>query len=386
MKNILISTGHELKYPDIIRAENCTLHDSSGNIYLDLESGVWCTSIGHSNPRITEIIKEQSGKIMHTGYCYLNPAVEKAAVRLLGITGINEGRCVFLNSGSEAVEFSVKAVNSFSDRPYFLTMKDSYLSAYGISGQRNPEEWIAFDWINNDRIEDIPFDKIAAFVFEPGSSSGLVRFPPLDLIRSIADKVRSAGGLIIGNEITTGMARTGEWFGYNHYGFIPDIAAIGKGLGNGYPVSCAVISEKVLRRLDLNVFHYGQSHQNDPLGAAVACEVIDVIEENNLLLKCRQDGDLIRSALNKMKEKYGIISEVRGKGLMIAVEFENNTSFSYAEKINRELLKNNIILVKRPGYEIFRIDPALTIERKDIDYFLSAMERIISNMKILLPD
>jgi acetylornithine aminotransferase len=137
MDYILNSTGHGLKHPNIIKAENCTLFDSDGNTYLDLESGVWCTSVGHSHPRISKTISEQSSKIIHSGYCYLNPIINSTAKKILEITGIESGKCVFLSSGSESVEYSIKLIRSFSEKPYFLTMTNCYLSAYGISGERS---------------------------------------------------------------------------------------------------------------------------------------------------------------------------------------------------------------------------------------------------------
>ncbi len=381
MKNVLISTGHELRYNDFVRAENCWLFDTSGNKYLDLESGVWCTSLGHCHPKITKVIVEQSQKIIHNGYCYLNPIIDEAAEKLLRITGLDSGKCVFLCSGSEAVEYSLKMTKSFSDKPYFLTMRNCYLSAYGIAGERSQENWIEFDWKKGGCIEEIDFSKISAFIFEPGSSSGLVHFPPRELVDIIVSRVRENGGIIITNEVTTGIGRTGKWFGYNHYNINPDIVVIGKGLGNGYPVSCVAISEAVISRLDLDKFHYAQSHQNDPLGASIANKVIEIIEEENLLPRCQTISEEICNHLKKIKDKYGIIKEIRAKGLMIAIEFEDNSDFSYANMINEELLMRNVILVKRPGFEVFRIDPALTIDKNDIKYFLENLEEIISTIK-----
>lgn len=377
MNTILHCTGHTIKYPDIVKGENCRLFDSSGTSYLDLESGVWCTSVGHSHPGISEVLSRQAGKIIHTGYCYLNPVVEECSKALLRVTGIKEGRCLFLSSGSEAVEFAVQVGLNISEKPYILSLKDSYLGAFGAVKDKTEDNWLLFDWLQGDTIDTLPFDRIGIFVFEPGSSSGQVRFPPAELIDRIVSRIRKHGGIIIANEVTTGIGRTGEWFGYNHYDLIPDIVAIGKGLGNGYPVSAVVIAEDCARRLDLDTFHYGQSHQNDPLGAAVALEVINIIEENSLISRSKEKGEEIRTRLEDIKERYGVIKEVRGRGLMIAIEFEKNNNLSFAEKINEALLEHNIILVRRPGLEIFRIDPALTIEDGDIDYFINTIESII---------
>lgn len=378
MEYILNSSGHELRYPNIVKAENCTLFDSDHNEFLDLESGVWCTSVGHSNPRITRIISDQASKMIHSGYCYLNPIINKAAKRVLEITSIQSGKCVFLSSGSEAVEYSVKLVKSFSKKRRFLTMSNCYLSAYGVSGERSGDTWVHFDWMNGDSIDRIDFSDIAAFVFEPGSSLGLVHFPPKELVQKIVKRIRDCGGHVIANEVTTGTGRTGKWFGYNHYDFIPDVVAIGKGIGNGYPVSCVAISDSVIEKVDFKEFHYAQSHQNDPLGAAVANEVIQIIEDDKLLQNATDLGNKMLARLNIIKEKYGIIKEVRGRGLMIAIEFNKNGNHSIADLVNQELLKMGIILVKRPGHEVFRIDPALTIESRHVDHFLNSFEEILA--------
>jgi acetylornithine aminotransferase len=259
-------------------------------------------------------------------------------------------------------------------------MKNCYLSAYGVSGERSENNWVHLDWMNDSAIDRIDFSKIAAFVFEPGSSLGLVHFPPKELIQRIVARVRENGGIVITNEVTTGTGRTGKWFGYQHYEIIPEIVAIGKGLGNGYPVSCVAVSSTLLERADLDKFHYSQSHQNDPLGAAIAKEVIDIIESEMLLNRAVKIGALIHNRLLEIKEKHGIIKEVRSRGMMIAVELQENEKLSFAQIINNKLVEKNIILVKRPGHEVFRIDPALTIDLKDVEYFLNSLEEIISKI------
>jgi acetylornithine aminotransferase len=377
MKNILNTTGHMLKFKDFVKSDNCSLFDSTGNRYLDLESGTWCTSIGHCHPRITKVITEQSSRMIHSGFTYLNPIIDVTAKKILEITGINDGKCVFLSSGSEAVEYSVQLARSITDKPIIFTMKDCFLSSFGLSGERSEKNWINFDRSHDDNLDKVDFSKIAAFVFEPGSSQGIVNFPSVTIIRKIAERTRNSGGLVIINEVTTGVGRTGEWFGYMHYGIIPDIVAMGKGIGNGYPVSCVAMSSSTVNRVDLEKFHHSQSHQNDPLGAAIALEVICVIEDEGLLKRSNELGEIIRSEINRIKNKYGIIKEVRGRGLMIAVEFEPELNNSVAEIVKERLVEKNIILVKRPGHEVLRIDRAITIEIKDVEYFLNCFEEII---------
>jgi acetylornithine aminotransferase len=373
MNNILWYTGHELVIPDIVKAENCCLYDSNGKKYVDFESGVWCTSVGHSNPRINNVIKEQIEKISHTGYCYTNNIVEETAIEILSTLGFDNGKCVFLCSGSEAVEYGVRTIQSIADKPLMLTFTDSYFGAYGSAAQKLENQWYLFDWLNNQNFSDIPFEKIGGFLFEPGSSSGFVRFPPKELIQNIVNKIRDNNGYIVINEVTTGMGRTGKWFGYQHYDIQPDIVAMGKGVGNGYPVSVTAVNERVGKILSDNPIKYAQSHQNDPLGASVAREVFRIIKDEILIERSQRIGEYFINELIRIAEQNSTIKEVRGIGLMIAIEFKEISS---ATNTREKLLDNGFIVAQRPTSSTLRIDPSLTVEENDVIEFLRVLEKI----------
>jgi len=129
MSHLLSYPGHDLILKDIVRAENCHLYDSQGNKYVDLESGVWCTSVGHGNPRVLRAIADKSAQIAHTGFNYSNRIVEDTAGEILSLLGLEGGKCVFLCSGSESVEYGVRVAQSVADRPLLMTMADSYFGA-----------------------------------------------------------------------------------------------------------------------------------------------------------------------------------------------------------------------------------------------------------------
>jgi len=393
MKYLIWPTGHELILSDIVNARNCELSDSKGNKYIDMESGVWCTSVGHCNPRINSAIKSQLKKVIHTGFNYCNPVMETAALKILEITDLPEGKCEFLCSGSEAVEFCVRAAKAIMPDTMLLTFSDSYFGAYGEAAMQDSKEWYRYNWQDCacdtggegccgecQAFSQIPFDKIGIFLFEPGSSSGLVRFPSDKLLRSISDKIRENNGLTVINEVTTGVGRTGKWFGFQHYDLKPDMIAIGKGIGNGYPVSVAAISGKAAGLLENHHFHYSQSHQNDPLGATVVTEVIGTIRDENLVERSRQLGEKIMTGLESMKKSGSILKEIRGRGLMIAIEFTRD-----AELIQKELIKRGFIVAKRSGLEVLRIDPALTIKEKDVDLFMNSLNEIITYLNMKQP-
>jgi acetylornithine aminotransferase len=386
MRNLIWSTGHELILADIVKARNCELSDSGGNKYIDMESGVWCTSVGHCNRRINSVITSQLKKVIHTGFNYCNPVLETAARRVLEITELPDGKCEFLCSGSEAVEFCVRAAKAIKPDAMLLTFSDSYFGAYGEAARQDSKEWYRYNWHDCTcntggegccgecrEFSEIPFDKTGIFLFEPGSSSGLVRFPSGKLIERISKKIRENNGLIVINEVTTGAGRTGKWFGFQHYDLKPDMIATGKGIGNGYPVSVAAISGRAAELLENRHFHYSQSHQNDPLGASVVTEVIGTISDESLVERSRQLGEKIMTGLDSMKKSGSILKEIRGRGLMIAIEFTRD-----AELVQKELIKRGFVVAKRSGHEVLRIDPALTIEEKDIDAFICSLNEIIT--------
>lgn len=383
MNHALNCTGHKLKLPHIVDSDGAWLVDNKGRRYLDLESGVWCTPLGHKHPQVNAAIARQTGGIAHAGFCYSSDIVEDAAAAVLSITGLAGGKCVFLCSGSEAIELGRQICRYITKKPVTLCLHDAYLGSFSAVTERQ-EGWHLFDWRDcascPDRedcrrdcpkLADIPGD-ISEFVFEPGSASGFVRFPPASLIKNIVAIVRAQGGKILVNDVTTGMGRTGEWFGYNHYGIEPDLVAIGKGLGNGYPVSALAINRETAGALDGGGFKYMQSHQNDPLGAAVAHAVIGVMADGGLIERAARLGAEFLDALRALTGS-GQITAVRGRGMMFAVEFADS---AVCDRICEGLLEQGYIVCNRGG--TLRIDPPLNIEEADFRAFVDAFGGLLA--------
>lgn len=391
--HILWYPGQDISLKNIVKAENCSLFDETGRRYVDLESGVWCLALGHSNPKIQRVIEEQSSKIAHTGFNYTSAIVEDAARKILSLAEMNNGKCLFLSSGSEAVEYGLRIARTILDQPLFLTMSDSYFGAYGSASVRTEDQWFNFDWSpcvscsaevrcdsDCEYWASIPFEKIGALIFEPGSSSGLVRFPPKKLIRNMGASIKEKGGIVLANEVTTGFGRTGRWFGYQHYELKPDIVVLGKAVGNGYPVSVTACNEETVKRLGQRVVKHSQSHQNDPLGAAIAQQVIAVIEKQNLIEVGANIGATLVSGLEKIGRQTDRIAEIRGRGLMIAIEFEGGPGGSYATLTHRELMRRGYLVGNRVGFNVLRLDPSLTINESDIQGFLTSFADLIDRL------
>ena len=393
MDHVLWCNKHHLVLPDIAKGQGCYLYDHQGRKYLDLESGIWCLPLGHCHHQVNKAISAQADDLAHSGYTYANPVIEQASRAVLDILNFPKGKCVFLSSGSEAVEFGVQVMRKISQRPLILTLSDSFLGSYGSAGKKDADEWVLFDWQSCrtcsssknfnpecDHLADIPFNRIGGFVFEPGSSSGLVRFPPKAFIQNLVKQVRRHDGFIQINEITTGLGRTGRWFGFQHYDLKPDIVSMGKGLGNGYPVSAIALTPEIIKRLSEIGFYYFQSHQNDPLGCAAARSVITTLQEENIIEKSRAAAEHLYDKLQKLAKKREAIKEIRGRGLMIAIEFSDQLTDDELSDLYMQCIRQGLILAKRPGFNVFRIDPPLIIQKEDIDFFLETFDQLLNDL------
>jgi len=311
--------------------------------------------------------------VMHDGLRFRNRPSEELALQLLQLLSFNDGKCAFLNSGSEAVNLSITLARNFTGRTGVLKTDCSYLAAFGHGQIYSPNPDIVNIELNNeDAIATINFDNIAAFVFEPGNARGLIKFPHNGFIKTLASAVKKHGGFLIANEVTTGF-RTGKWFGYQHYDFNPDIVAMGKALGNGYPVSCVAVTGKLAALFDRTPFRYAQSHQNDPLGCAVAVEVINIFREEGLLQQSIVKGKYFYDRLQELQMKFPHrISDVRGRGLMLAVELNPDID---AEIIYGKLMDKGLLVGCRNNVLSFM--PPVIIQPEHVDILIDTMETLL---------
>lgn len=363
----------------IVRSAGCYQYDSEGKRYIDFESGVWCANVGHSHPRITEIIEQQSKISVHHGYKFVNEYAEALSAELLRITELNEGASVFLSSGSEAVNLAITLARHITNKKKILKIDSSYLSAYGWGQISRDNEYLVNVRINDiDALSNIDFADISALVLEVGGASiNMVQFPDNAFVRELVRLAKSNNCLVIAEEVTTGMGRTGKWFGFQHYDIHADIVVSGKALGNGYPISAVTVSNDLCDLFNTNPFRYAQSHQNDPLGCAIGLEVIKIIEDENLLETAVETGIYFESELTALRKKYPeFITDIRVKGLMSAMELSETINGEY---IDQELFKAGFIT----GYKEnnFRFMPPLTIDMSDIDEIIRQFDTLFSTIK-----
>jgi acetylornithine/N-succinyldiaminopimelate aminotransferase len=367
---------------------------------IDFESGCWAAVLGHNNKEIVQTIAENAAHLLHT-HQFFDTEHPEALVN--EITSAANLACsykgTFMSSGSEAVSLAVKLAELISSRPKKLCLSISYLgSSSELRMPRNPDQWLDLDvreclaCTNQSscsecgKFEAIDFTQMSAFVFEPGNSGGLVLCPPEKLIAFLSNEIKNAGGFIIANEVTTGFGRTGKWFGFQHYECLdtqitsPDFIAMGKGLGNGYPISGVLVKSDLADKVEATGFRHVQSHTDDPLGCIVSRKVVEIMVKGNLVEHGNHMGEYLRDKLNKVRVRTGGISEIRGRGMMNVVVFGKEHN---AQRVFTELLKHGIFTGYSEVYNYIHLYSPLLIEPEEIDKLCSSLEHILQTSPTL---
>ena len=361
----------------IVKSKDCYQYNSEGKEYIDFESGVWCTNLGHCNERIANVVERQAKESIHHGYRFRNQHSEDLSKELQRLIGFQNGSSVFLSSGSEAVNLAITLSRNLTGRNKVLKINNSFISAYGF-GQISTENEnlvnVEFNDLNS--IKNVDFNEISALVLETGGASvEMVRFPDYVFITQLIDRVQKNNCMIIAEEVTTGMGRLGKWFGFQYYDIMPDIVVTGKGLGNGFPISAVTISPDIKEKFKQSPFMYAQSHQNDPFGCAIGLEVIKIIEETDLITRSNIVGFYFKEQLLQVLDNHqDKVKEVRARGLMLAFEFKEGFN---GKKISDSLFEKGFVI----GFKLntLRFLPPLTIKTSDIDKMIGKLHSLLTD-------
>jgi acetylornithine aminotransferase len=379
---------HEIVKTDFVRGEGCYLYDRCGRRYMDFEAGIWVMAAGHNHPKVLLALQKQMEQLVHLGTRFPSDLAEETAVELLNVLGMQDGKCLFLNTGSEAVEFGVQMILRLTQKPRLMTLADTFLASYGSAGQKKPEEWFILDWKECRTcphsgpcdpqcpvLRRIPLAEIGGFVFEPGNAGGQVLLPPPELISALVSEIRRHRGLVMANEVTTGFGRTGKWFGFQHYDLSPDIVSMGKAIGNGYPVSPVAMIRDLADQLENTGYRYAQSHENDPLGCVAAKTVIEIFKQENLVERGCRAGAYFKNRLEELRKRHPAIKEIRARGLMIVIVLEPaGPKAASSTVVCQRLLEKGFIVGYSPVINSLRFYPPLVIGEEDIDGLIRALE------------
>jgi len=368
--------------------EGAYLWSNDGRRYLDFMAGVAVTALGHCHPQMVAALEEQGRKLWHCSNQYIIPTEERAARRIADMTF---GDAVFFcSSGSEAIETGIKLIRRyFNDRGQperyrILTMKQGFhgrtMAAISAGGQDRLIEGFApaldgFDRVpfgDIDAVRSALTPKHAAVLLEPVQGEGGIRPVPegyLEALRELADE---KGILIFLDEVQTGFGRTGRSFAYKWSAMSPDLMALGKAIGAGFPIGACVATERV------NVFRpgaHGSTMGGNPLAMAVTNAVIDVMEEPSFLANVDEMGARLRAGLQDLATRFPqLISEVRGRGLMIGLQcvIENERILNAARERG--------MLVMRGSGNVIRLLPPLIIGTEEVDLALEILEAVLAEL------
>lgn len=331
------------------------LVDERGERYLDALSGIAVCGLGHAHPRIAQVVAEQAARLVHTSNLYRIPLQEKLAQRLADIAGLE--RAFFCNSGAEANEAAIKICRKLAhqkrlENPVIVVMDGGFhgrtLSTLSATGNPKAQEGFAplvagFHCIPYDDVQALldleggP-EQIVAVMLEPvQGENGVVAPRPgyLQALRTICDR---NGWLLVLDEVQTGLCRTGAWFAYQHENIRPDIATLAKSLGNGLPIGACLAAGTAADLFTPG--SHGSTFGGNPLAAAAALTVIELMDEQKLAARAAELGTIMlarfKAELGGLKE----VIEVRGKGLMIGIELARPCAELVARSLERRLLIN----------------------------------------------
>ena len=331
------------------------LVDERGERYLDALSGIAVCGLGHAHPRIAQVVAEQAARLVHTSNLYRIPLQEKLAQRLAGVAGLE--RAFFCNSGAEANEAAIKICRKLAhqkrfENPVIVVMDGGFhgrtLSTLSATGNPKAQEGFAplvagFHCIPYDDVQALldleggP-EQIVAVMLEPVQGENGVAAPRpgyLQALRTICDR---NGWLLVLDEVQTGLCRTGAWFAYQHENIRPDIATLAKSLGNGLPIGACLAAGTAASLLTPG--SHGSTFGGNPLAAAAALAVIELMDEQKLAARAAELGTIMlarfKAELGGLKE----VIEVRGKGLMIGIELARPCAELVARSLERRLLIN----------------------------------------------
>jgi len=396
------------------------VEDMDGNVFLDFASGISVTNLGHVHPYVTEKVQEQLHKLWHfAGTDFYYKEQVDAARSISSITpGTFKKKVFFSNSGAESNEAAIKIAKIFTKKQQFISFiggfhgrtqgalsmtaskaiqqkgffpsmpgvehvpyPNPFRNAFGIDGYEHPDELVnrTLDFIEKYVLKTYaPPENLAAFLVEPIQGEGGYIVPPVNFHKELRKLADENNMLVIMDEVQSGMGRTGKYFASEHFGVEPEIITIAKAVASGIPMGAVVINSK----LD---FPESGLHSNtfggNVLASVAATATIETMKRENILENVVKQGKYFKNRLLELKEKYKCIGDVRGLGLMVAIDFVKDQKTREADvklrdNVEYKAFENGLITLST-GTSAVRLIPPLNIKQGEIDMGIEALEKAI---------
>lgn len=366
------------------KGDGIKLFTPEGEVFYDFMAGIAVNALGHCHKKYTEALKNQLEKLVHTSSLYYVENQALAAKKLVEMSAFD--KCFFANSGAEANEGAIKLARKYFynkniDKFEIISLKNSFhgrtittATATGQEKYRKPYapltpgfEYAEINNIDSVKAKITPHTAAIMLEFIQGESG--VNICSEDFVKEIRKICDEENILLIADEVQTGMGRTGKMFAYQHYNVEPDIMTLAKALGGGVPIGAVLAKNNVAEAFSPG--DHGTTFGGNPFCTAAAIAVMNIFEEEKIVENSENMGKYFIEKLKNMPQKF--IGEIRGKGLMIGVEF----NAPIAQAVKNRLFENHI-LVGAVHDDILRILPPLIIKKEEIDLFVEKLEKIIT--------
>jgi len=367
---------------EFVKGDGVYLYDIEGKEYLDFLCGIAVTGLGHNHPAIKAAVTEQINKIWHTSNLFESSLQIKLAEKLSAKSGLDYS--FFCNSGTEAVEAAIKFARKFGKGKFHIitALNGFHGRTYGslsATGQLKLQEGFApllpgFTHVPYNDIKEIEKaynENTIAVMIEPIQGEGGINVPHENYLKEIRDFCNSKNILMILDEVQCGLGRTGKFFAYQHAGIIPDIVTIAKGLANGLPIGAVICSKEISDQIKPG--NHGSTFGGNPIAVSAAIKVVNLIDEKLL----KEIGSLGGTLVNSLHSLHlNNIKDIRGKGLMIGIEFIEGYQ---AKNIAGKLIEEGVV-VGTSGDTVLRILPPFIISEKEIVKFLSIFRKVVESL------
>jgi acetylornithine/N-succinyldiaminopimelate aminotransferase len=370
----------------LTKGSGCRVWDTDGKEYLDILSGIAVCGLGHCHPAVTDAITQQATTLLHTSNLYNLPPQQQAANLLCELSGMEN--VFFSNSGAEANEAAIKIARKYGHSkdiatPTIITTTNSFhgrtMATLSATGNDKVKQGFAplvagfLELPYNDiaAIENQTGNKnIVAVMVEPVQGEGGIRIPDNDYLPKLREICDQHGWLLILDEIQTGNGRTGQYYAFQHYDFLPDILTTAKGLGNGMPVGACLTQGKTSHILQPG--NHGSTYGGNPVACAAVTAVLTTLKEQNLCQQAELKGSYFVAGLRTALASKTTVTNIRNKGLMIGIELDHPCSELVAQAAERG------VLINVTADNVIRLLPPLIITDTDIDHAIEILATLIN--------
>lgn len=363
--------------------QGCYLFDSDGKRYLDLVAGIAVNSIGYSHPDWVKAVQDQAARMAHVSNLYHVEQQADLAERIASISPEGIDRTLFVNSGAEANEAALKMAVKYTGRHKVMSALNGFhgrtSASLGATGQVKyqsgfepliSDAYEYYEYGDPESVKRMITKDVAAVLVEPIQGEGGVITADAEFFRTVRDLCTDSGALMIVDEVQTGIGRTGEWFGIDNFGVVPDAITMAKALGGGVPIGALAAKEEYAMTLVPGT--HGTTFGGSPLVCAAGCATLDIIERENLVQNSKDLGAKWRRKISSIGSDK--IRDVRGYGLMIGVEMDSQETASNVQTVCRE----NGVLVNVAHGKTVRLIPPLIIDEGQTDVFTDMLADIIN--------